>query len=161
MAHIDGRQQRQLSKAKDYKKKYGCGGAMGPGPDRSQWRRQTRHKLNRPIDLMRDFHCDNTLDCLCPACDNDDLWTSYVTEGWGTSDCNCGGAGPLTIAIRNLRELGRSAEIEPLLRRLFGSSIVVHSHPERYGSGQPSHIFAWIPSHRIEIHLDITHDPET
>lgn len=161
MAHINGRQQRQLSKAKDYKKKYGCGSAMGPGPDRAQWRRQTRRKLNRPVDLMRDFHCHNTLDCVCPACNNDDLWTHYVTDSWGTSDCNCGGAGPLTIAIHKMKASARSAEIEPLLRRLFGAAVKTEIRLEQSSAGYGSYICAWIPSHRIEIHLNITDDPET
>ena len=144
MTHIDGRRQRHLSKARDYKKKYGCN-ILYSGVPGFEGRSKSRRYLNQPVQQLRDFHCQLTDDCECPGCNFDDLYR-HAAGLWEDGRCDCGGAGPLTIAVHQLNRAGRADEIEPLVRRLFGNNIEVSNEPGFCGR---SYTNFWIPSHRI------------
>ena len=77
MAHINGRQQRQLSKAKDYKRNTDA---------EVQWTGKTTavaspnpSQTKPPVDLMRDF-CDNARLCLPRVTTM--TCGPLITEGW-------------------------------------------------------------------------------
>lgn len=120
MTHIDGRRQRHLSKVKDYKKQYGCKLVYG-GLTKARLRSKTRRYLNQPVQQLRGFYCQLTDDCECPGCNFDDLYRDVV-QLWSDGRCRCG-VGLLVIALNNMIGSGRDAEVEPLLRSLFGSKV--------------------------------------
>jgi len=133
VTHIDGRRQRHLSKVKDYKKKYGCKLVYG-GLTKARLRSKTRRYLNQPVQQLRGFSCQLTDDCECPGCNFDDLY-SDVVQLWSDGRCRCGGRGPLSIALDNMIGSGRDAEVEPLLRHLFGS-LVFEMFPPYISNGE-------------------------
>ena len=146
MTHIDGRRQRHLSKARGYKKKYGCN-ILYSGVPGFEGRSKSRRYLNQPVQQLRDFHCQLTDDCECPGCNFDDLYR-HAAGLWDDGQCGCGGAGPLAAAVHQLNNTGRADEIEPLVRRLFGKNIEVSSES---GCRGHSYTHFWIPSHRISL----------
>jgi hypothetical protein len=150
MSHIDGRRQRRLSKAKDYKSRLGCRAIFGSGYTPEQWRRQTRHALNQPLHAMRDFHCDGTTDCECPACDNDALHTRHVSLTF-TSKCDCGGPSPFAQACRRLEKQGHGHKIEPLLHEVFKGAAVRVSHNYDHETRELRGMSWYVPSLGCEV----------
>jgi len=133
VSHIDGRRQRRLSKNKEYKKRYGC-----PSFREREARYIDRRRLNQQVQALRNFTCDGTVECVCPACDNDELVTAYTARTRTPSRCECGGSAPVAIAVWRLIAVGKVDRIEPLLRRVPGLRIDVELTPARLGDGQPA-----------------------
>jgi len=142
MSHIDGRRQRRLSKSKEYQKRLGC--TMVTGHGAKQGRRRTRHRLNRPVQAMRNFHCNGSLDCECPGCDDDALHTDY--PHFPTHDgCTCGGYSPLGVACRRLRRQGEAHRIHGLIRSsLPGTPVDLVTIDDT--TGDRLEVQCWLPS---------------
>lgn len=138
VSHIDGRRQRRLSKNKDYKKRYGCRtGSTGTRFPSREARHIDRRRLNRQVQALRNFTCDGTVECVCPACDNDELVTAYTARARTPSRCACGGRAPAADAVGRLTAVGKADRIEPLLRGVPGLRIDAKQTPARPGDGQP------------------------
>jgi len=135
MSHIDGRRQRRLSKNKDYKKRYGCPAGPGmyhPHPSQAQAKRIDRRRLKRQLQPLRDFTCHGTLECACPACDNDELVTAFTTQPRAlTCHCDCGGYSPLAAAVRRLAKTGNVGQVESFVGGVPGLDVYVEKEVRR------------------------------